>query len=140
MGGKAYESQSSQFTDFLLRANRYPSLQMLNLHSLHSRLILVEVVVTDNICFIILPNVVKKDCCEKFPGTTSFLQEYPNVFFSQTRQFHDVLRCIYFKFILIEVVNKRFLVKYVISQVKTHCNNCRIPADGFKNVHFKYVL
>ena len=43
VGMTAFESQSSQFQDFLLRANRYPTLQIFQQDQLHKKLILVEV-------------------------------------------------------------------------------------------------
>ena len=43
VGGPWNESQSRQFQDFLLRANKYPTLQIFNQDQLHKKIILVEV-------------------------------------------------------------------------------------------------
>ncbi|KAK2189322.1 hypothetical protein NP493_109g05020 [Ridgeia piscesae] len=60
VGGPLSESQSTQFQDFLLRANKYPTLQIFHQEQLHRKVILVE--------------------------------EMPNAFFKDTKQFHDILR------------------------------------------------
>ncbi len=54
VGGSAFESQGSQFADFLLRANRYPSLQMFNQHALQNRILLVEVRIKHKFSFLVI--------------------------------------------------------------------------------------
>jgi len=44
VGGPLSESQSTQFQDFLLRANKYPTLQIFHQEQLHRKVILVEVI------------------------------------------------------------------------------------------------
>ena len=57
VGMSSFESQSTQFQEFLLRANKYPTLQIFQQHQLQQKLILVEVCLK---CFN-LPLIIQAD-------------------------------------------------------------------------------